>query len=150
LRGRSRDPAQRAETPARLGSVRQHEDHIGALAHLWERLQKPVYMRKFTATIGRMKFEEAGHPKDAITTVAARPEVVTAGPFDVQFVPISHSIPESSALIIDTPLGRIVHSGDFKRDANPIVGEGWDDAMLSAIAAERPGKALMCDSTNVF
>ena len=127
-----------------------HEDHIGALAHLWDRLQKPIYMRKFTATIGRMKFEEAGHPKDAITTVAARPEVVKAGPFEVQFVPVSHSIPESSALIIDTPLGRIVHSGDFKRDANPIVGEGWDDAMLSAIAAERPVKALMCDSTNVF
>ncbi len=127
-----------------------HEDHIGALAHLWERLQKPVYMRKFTATIGRMKFEEAGHPKDAITTVGARPEVVKAGPFEVQFVPVSHSIPESSALIIDTPLGRIVHSGDFKRDATPIVGEGWDDAMLSAIAAERPVKALMCDSTNVF
>jgi ribonuclease J len=127
-----------------------HEDHIGALAHLWDKLQKPVYMRKFTATIGRMKFEEAGHPKDAITVVAPRPDVVKAGPFDVQFVPVSHSIPESSALIIDTPLGRIVHSGDFKRDANPIVGEAWDDAALAAIAAERPVKALMCDSTNVF
>ncbi|MDZ7904874.1 MAG: ribonuclease J [Cypionkella sp.] len=127
-----------------------HEDHIGALAHLWDKLQKPVYMRKFTATIGRMKFEEAGHPKDAITTVAARPEVVKAGPFEVQFMPVSHSIPEASGLIIDTPLGRIVHSGDFKRDPNPGVGEAWDDAMLSAIAAERPVKALMCDSTNVF
>jgi ribonuclease J len=127
-----------------------HEDHIGALAHLWEKLQKPVYMRKFTATIGRMKFEEAGHPKDAITTVAPRPEVVKAGPFDVQFMPVSHSIPEASGLIIDTPLGRIVHSGDFKRDANPIVGEPWDDEVLAAIAAERPVKALMCDSTNVF
>ena len=127
-----------------------HEDHIGALAHLWDRLQKPVYMRKFTATIGRMKFEEMGHPKDAITTVGARPEVVKAGPFEVQFVPVSHSIPESSALIIDTPLGRIVHSGDFKRDASPVVGEAWDDEALSSIAAERPVKALMCDSTNVF
>lgn len=127
-----------------------HEDHIGALAHLWERLKKPIFMRKFTGTIGRMKFEEAGHPKDAITIVGARPEVVKAGPFEVQFVPVSHSIPEAAALIIDTPLGRIVHSGDFKRDANPIVGEAWDDAALSAFAAERPVKALMCDSTNVF
>ncbi len=127
-----------------------HEDHIGALPHLWDRLKKPVYARAFTATIGRMKFEEHGHPKDAITTVAARPEVVTAGPFKVQFVPVSHSIPESSALIIDTPAGRIFHSGDFKRDATPIVGEGWSDALMTEIAAERPVKALMCDSTNVF
>lgn len=127
-----------------------HEDHIGALAHLWPSLRKPVYARSFTATIGRLKFEEAGLPKDAITTVAPRPHVVEAGPFKVQFVPVSHSIPESAALIIDTPAGRIIHSGDFKRDATPIVGEGWDDALMQQIAAERPVKALMCDSTNVF
>ena len=127
-----------------------HEDHIGALALLWPALKKPVYTRKFTATIGRLKFDEAGLPKDAITVVEARPAVVEAGPFKVQFVPVSHSIPESSALIIDTPAGRIVHSGDFKRDANPIVGEAWDDALMEGIAAERPVKALMCDSTNVF
>ncbi len=127
-----------------------HEDHIGALALLWPALKKPVYTRKFTATIGRLKFDEAGLPKDAITVVEARPAVVEAGPFKVQFVPVSHSIPESSALIIDTPAGRIVHSGDFKRDANPIVGEAWDDALMDGIAAERPVKALMCDSTNVF
>jgi ribonuclease J len=127
-----------------------HEDHIGALPHLWDRLKKPVYARTFTATIGRLKFDEHGHPKDAITTVGARPDVVTAGPFQVQFVPVSHSIPESSALIIDTPAGRIFHSGDFKRDATPIVGEGWNDQMMTEIAAERPVKALMCDSTNVF
>jgi ribonuclease J len=127
-----------------------HEDHIGALAHLWPSLRKPIYARTFTATIGRLKFEEAGLPKDAITTVAARPHVIEAGPFKVQFVPVSHSIPESAALIIDTPAGRIIHSGDFKRDATPIVGEGWDDALMQQIAAERPVKALMCDSTNVF
>lgn len=127
-----------------------HEDHIGALAHLWPALRKPVYARKFTATIGRLKFEEYGLPKDAITTVEARPHTVEAGPFKVQFVPVAHSIPESGGLVIDTPAGRIFHSGDFKRDATPIVGEGWDDAVMEAIAAERPIKALMCDSTNVF
>ena len=127
-----------------------HEDHIGALAHLWPQLMKPVYARKFTATIGRMKFEEAGLPLDTIKTVEARPATITAGPFKVQFVPVSHSIPESAALVIDTPAGRIVHSGDFKLDPMPIVGEGWDDARMAAIAAETPIKALMCDSTNVF
>lgn len=127
-----------------------HEDHIGALGHLWPRLQKPVYARRFTATVGRLKFEENGLPAEAINIVAARPDTVEVGPFKVQFVPVSHSIPESAALLIDTPAGRIVHSGDFKLDANPVVGEPWDDATFTAIAAERPVKALMCDSTNVF
>jgi ribonuclease J len=127
-----------------------HEDHLGGLPHLWSQLKKPVYARAFTATLGRIKMEEAGLARDAIRTVKPRPEVITAGPFEVQFVPVSHSIPESAALVIDTPAGRIVHSGDFKLDRNPIVGEAWDDAAFEAIAAERPIKALMCDSTNVF
>lgn len=127
-----------------------HEDHIGALGHLWGRLKKPVYARRFTATIGRLKLEEAGLPTDAIRVVAPRPEVVEVGPFSVQFVPVSHSIPESAGLIIDTPAGRIVHTGDFKLDANPVVGDPWDDAAIAAIAAERPVKVLVCDSTNVF
>ena len=127
-----------------------HEDHIGALAHLWPQLKKPVYARRFTANIGRLKLEEAGLARDIINVVEPRPQVVTAGPFTVQFVPVSHSIPESAALVIDTPLGRIVHSGDFKLDANPGVGEGWEDARFEEIAAEVPVKALMCDSTNVF
>jgi ribonuclease J len=127
-----------------------HEDHIGALGHLWPKLQKKVYCRRFTATIGRLKFEEAGLPLDAIVVVEARPATVEVGPFKVQFVPVSHSIPESAALVIDTPAGRILHSGDFKIDHNPVVGEAWDDARFADIVKERPVKALMCDSTNVF
>ena len=127
-----------------------HEDHIGALAHLWPRLEKKVYARRFTSTIGKLKFEEAGLPKDQIVTVEARPATVEVGPFKVQFVPVSHSIPESSALVIDTPVGRIFHSADFKIDHNPVVGEAWDDARFAEIVAERPVKAMTCDSTNVF
>jgi ribonuclease J len=127
-----------------------HEDHIGALALLWPQLKKPVYARRFTAEIGRLKCAEAGLPADTITVVTSRPETITAGPFSVQFVPVSHSIPESAALVIDSPAGRVVHSGDFKIDQTPIVGEGWDDARFTEIAAEKPIKALMCDSTNVF
>ena len=127
-----------------------HEDHIGALGLLWPKLKKKVYARRFTATIGRLKLEESGLPTDALTVVEPRPAVVEAGPFKVQFVPLSHSIPESAALIIDTPAGRVVHSGDFKIDRSPVVGEPWDDAMWDAIAGEKPVKALMCDSTNVF
>lgn len=127
-----------------------HEDHIGSLPHLWPSLKKPVYARKFTATIGRLKFEEAGLPLDAIHTVEARPAATVIGPFTVQFLPLAHSIPESAALIIDTPAGRILHTGDFKRDPTPIVGEPWDDALMEAVAAEAPIHAMMCDSTNVF
>ncbi|GAB1480345.1 ribonuclease J [Paracoccaceae bacterium] len=127
-----------------------HEDHIGALAHLWPQLKKPVYARKFTAALGRLKFEEYGHPQDAIRTVGARPETVEIGPFRLQFMPVSHSIPESAMLVIDSPAGRIIHTADFKRDATPVVGEGWDEAAMQALAAEQPVKAVMCDSTNVF
>ena len=127
-----------------------HEDHIGALGLLWPKLKSKVYARRFTATIGRLKLDEMGLPLDIITTVEPRPAVIKAGPFDVQFVPVSHSIPEASALVIDTPAGRVFHSADFKIDHNPVVGEPWDDEAIKAIAAERPVKALMCDSTNVF
>lgn len=127
-----------------------HEDHIGALGHLWPLLKKPVYARKFTAALGRLKFEEKGLPQDQIITVGARPEAITIGPFTVQFMPVSHSIPESAMLVIDSPAGRVIHTADFKRDATPIVGEGWDEGAMQTLAAERPVKAVMCDSTNVF
>lgn len=127
-----------------------HEDHLGALGLLWNRLRAPVYTRRFTGALARMKMEEAGQPVDKLRTVGARPEVVEAGPFRVQFVPVSHSIPESAALIIDTPAGRIVHSGDFKLDGTPVVGEAFDPILWHEIAGETPITALMCDSTNVF
>ncbi len=126
-----------------------HEDHIGAVGHLWSRLGAPIYARAFTAHIARLKFEEHGHDEMAIHTAPAYPETVTAGPFTIAFAPVAHSIPESSALVIDTPKGRIVHTGDFKLDETPGVGEAFDPALWADIA--RPGvRALVCDSTNVF
>jgi len=128
-----------------------HEDHVGALGHLWPRLRAPVYARAFTGLIGATKMEEAGQPADTIRIVGPRPAVVEAGPFKVQFVPVSHSIPESAALIIDTPAGRVVHSGDFKLDGSPVVGEPFDPEEWHKIAREAgPILALTCDSTNVF
>ena len=127
-----------------------HEDHIGALGLLWPKLKKKVYARRFTTIVGRLKMEEAGLPIEALTTVEPWPARVTAGPFEVGFVPVSHSIPESSALVIDTPAGRLFHTADFKIDPAPVVGEAWDDALIQSIVEEQPIKALMCDSTNVF
>ena len=128
-----------------------HEDHLGALPHYWPRLKAPVHTRRFTGRLAELKFEEAGLPKDVLHVHAPRPEVIEAGPFRVQFVPVSHSIPESSSLLIDTPAGRIVHTGDFKLDGNPVVGEAFDANMWHEIAQEGAGvKVLVCDSTNVF
>ena len=126
-----------------------HEDHVGAVAHYYAQLGAPVYARAFTANIARRKMAEHGHPEKAVITVSAWPEVVEAGPFRVGFVPISHSIPESSGLVIDTDLGRVVHSGDFKMDPTPVVGEAFDPDLWQSLS--EPGvTALMCDSTNVF
>ncbi|MEQ8258327.1 MAG: ribonuclease J [Roseovarius confluentis] len=126
-----------------------HEDHVGAVAHYYDQLGAPIYARAFTANIARRKMDEHGHPEKAVQTVSPWPETTQAGPFTVGFAPISHSIPESSGLVIDTPAGRIVHSGDFKIDMDPVVGEAFDEAMWAEIA--KPGvKALVCDSTNVF
>ncbi|RNF35723.1 ribonuclease J [Paracoccus methylarcula] len=128
-----------------------HEDHLGALAHLWPRLEVPVYARKFTGTLCRLKLEEMGLPAETVKFVDPRPQVIEAGPFSVQFMPVSHSIPESAALIIDTPAGRIVHTGDFKLDETPVVGDPFEPAKWSEIASEGQGvKVLTCDSTNVF
>lgn len=126
-----------------------HEDHVGALGLLWHRLKKPVHARRFTAALAKSKMERAGQPTDAVRQEAPWPHVVHAGPFTVGFLPISHSIPESSALVIDTPAGRIVHSADFKADPTPLVGEPFDFEVLRAIG-DQGVKVLACDSTNVF
>lgn len=126
-----------------------HEDHVGAVGHYWERLGAPVYARKFTANIAARKLEEHGHPDGVLTVMGPYPETRDVGPFKVSFVPISHSIPESSGLIIDTPEGRVIHSGDFKIDKTPVVGEAFDEDLWAEIAKDGV-KALVCDSTNIF
>ena len=126
-----------------------HEDHIGAVSHLYSQLNVPVYARAFTANLARRKMEERGHDPLVVKTVGAWPEVIKLGPFSVGFAPMAHSIPESAGLVIDSPGGRVVHTGDFKLDRTPLVGEAFDPEMWAEIA--KPGiKALICDSTNVF
>ncbi|WP_298675992.1 ribonuclease J [uncultured Lentibacter sp.] len=126
-----------------------HEDHVGAIGHFFGGLDVPVYARAFTANIARRKLSEHGFGAETVTTLAPYPETVAAGPFSVSFVPVSHSIPESSSLLIESPGGRVFHTGDFKIDHNPIVGEAFDEALWEEIS--KGGiKAMVCDSTNVF
>ncbi len=126
-----------------------HEDHVGALGLLHGQLGLPVHARPFTAAIARLKLEEQGRDPDMVQEAATWPARVQAGPFSVGFLPVAHSIPESSALVIDTPAGRVVHTGDFKLDRNPVVGEPFNPDSWKKVA-QKGVLALVCDSTNVF
>ncbi len=141
--------AERADRIEGIFITHAHEDHVGAVGHLWSRLRAPVYTRAFTGHHARRKMEEQGNDPENVTIVSAWPEQTKAGPFTVGFAPISHSVPESSALIIDTPGGRIVHTGDFKVDETPLVGEPFNEGFWKDIG-DQGVHILTCDSTNVF
>ncbi|GIT92931.1 MBL fold hydrolase [Jannaschia pagri] len=126
-----------------------HEDHVGGVGHLFRKLKTPIHARRFTANLARRKLVEKGQDPNNVITAEAYPAMIDAGPFRVGFLPVSHSIPESAALVIDSPAGRIIHTGDFKIDPSPVVGEPFD-ADLWAEAAKGGVRALVCDSTNVF
>ena len=140
---------ERADRIEAIFITHAHEDHIGAVAHFYNDLGAPVYARAFTANIARRKMSEHGHPAEAVRTVNAWPEQTKAGPFTVGFLPISHSIPESAGLVIDSPSGRLIHTGDFKLDPTPLVGEAFDPELWAEVSKDGV-KALICDSTNVF
>ena len=126
-----------------------HEDHIGALAELWPRLGAPVYMTRFSAGLAEARrLSEPGAPKIPIHIVALGGRVAI-GPFDVEFIPVAHSIPESCALAIRTPAGVVVHTGDWKIDPTPPLGAPTDERRLREIGEEGV-LALVCDSTNVL
>lgn len=140
---------QRADRLDAIFITHAHEDHVGAVGHLLSRLNAPVYARPFTANIARRKMEEQGADLDQLIIANVWPEQIEAGPFKVGFLPISHSIPESSSMVIDTPEGRIIHTGDFKLDETPVVGEPFDPALWADVSKDGI-KALVCDSTNIF
>ncbi|MDO7727926.1 MAG: ribonuclease J, partial [Loktanella sp.] len=126
-----------------------HEDHVGAIGHYWQSLGAPVYARAFTANIARRKLAEHGLPDSVVTVVEPYPQVIECGPLKISYVPISHSIPESAGLVIDTPVGRLIHSGDFKIDETPVVGDPFNRPLWEEVSKDGV-KALICDSTNVF
>jgi ribonuclease J len=125
-----------------------HEDHFGALFDLWPRLKVPVYATPFTAALIEAKrlSEPGGAPEIKVITVPLKGKV-TLGPFEVEFVSVAHSIPESNSLIIRTPLGPVLHTGDWKLDPTPLIGEPTDEARLRALGDEGC-IALIGDSTN--
>jgi len=126
-----------------------HEDHIGALADLWPRLGVQVYATRFAAGLAEARrLGEPGAPKIPIKVVAPG-QRLDIGPFNVEFIAVAHSIPESCALAIRTPAGLVVHSGDWKIDATPGIGAPTDERRLRQLGEEGV-LALICDSTNVM
>jgi ribonuclease J len=126
-----------------------HEDHIGALPWLWPRLKAPLFATPFTAYLIREKLRDAGVLDQAVITEIPLNGRLTLGPFDLELVTLTHSIPEPNGVAIRTPLGTILHTGDWKIDPDPLLGAVTDSAAIQRLGDEGI-LAMVCDSTNVF
>ena len=126
-----------------------HEDHIGAVAWLWPRLKCPVYCTPFAAAVLRRKLAENGLANQVKVHVIQPGGSFDIKPFALRFITMAHSIPEAQALVIDTPAGTVLHTGDWKLDANPLIGAPTDEAALAALG-EKGVLAIVCDSTNAM
>lgn len=126
-----------------------HEDHIGALGWLWPQIKAPVYATPFTAFLVREKLRDAGLLDEVELIEAPLGSTLQLGDFEVTFVTITHSIPEPNGLAIRTPLGLVLHTGDWKIDDDPVIGERTDVDTIRRLGDEGV-LAMVCDSTNVF
>jgi ribonuclease J len=141
--------AERAADLAGLVVTHAHEDHIGAIPYLWPRLRCPVYATPFTAAVLRQKLIEAGLEREVPIIEVPMSGRFTVGPFEIELVTLTHSIPEPNAVVLRTPLGTVLHTGDWKFDAAPLVGEVADVAALRRIG-DAGVLAMICDSTNAL
>jgi ribonuclease J len=126
-----------------------HEDHVGAVAWLWPRLRAPVYATPFTAFILREKLREADLLDEVEIHEVALGGRIELGPFTLDLITLTHSIPEPNGLAIRTPLGVVLHTGDWKIDPDPLLGGLTDESALRRLGDEGV-LAMVCDSTNVF
>ncbi len=126
-----------------------HEDHIGGLGWLWPRIKAPVYATPFTAFLVREKLREKGLLDQVSITEVPLSGKIQIGPFGIDFITLTHSIPEPNGMAITTPLGTILHTGDWKLDPDPVLGRPTDAAKLQRIG-DAGVLAMVCDSTNVF
>ena len=146
------DPAFIAERRDKLLALvitHAHEDHIGAVAHLWRQLRTSVYATPFAAAVLKRKLSEAGLLNEVKIHVIAPGGSFSLPPFELQFIPVAHSIPEAQALVLRTPYGTVLHTGDWKIDPNPVVGPPTDEAAFARLGEEGV-LAMVCDSTNAM
>ena len=126
-----------------------HEDHIGAIAHLWPKLKCKIYATPFTAVLIKEKFREKHIDINKYLKIVELNGVINLGPFNIEYVTMTHSILEPNGLKIKTPAGVVLHTGDWKIDENPMVGKNMDIDKLQKIGNEGV-LAMVCDSTNIF
>ena len=126
-----------------------HEDHIGAVGHFWPYLRCPVYVTPFAAEMLETRLDESGLLGRVPVEIVEEGDLIELKPFEVEFVPINHSIPEPSSLLIRTPYGAVFHTGDWRFDDDPVIGKPADYAALKELKSENV-LAMVSDSTNVF
>ena len=126
-----------------------HEDHIGSIVHIWPKLKCKIYATPFTAVLIQEKFKEKKIDITNYLKIVELNSQIKLGPFEIDFVTLTHSILEPSGLSITTPAGVILHTGDWKVDPNPLIGNKVDERKLKDIG-EKGVIAMICDSTNVF
>ncbi len=146
------DPAfivERREDLAALVLTHAHEDHLGAVPYLWSQLQCPVYATPFTAAVLRRKLRESGLGDQVPIHVVPMSGKFDAGPFELELITLTHSIPEPNAVVVRTRLGAVLHTGDWKFDPEPLVGPASDEAALRRLGEEGV-LAMIGDSTNAL
>jgi ribonuclease J len=146
------DPAfivERKDKLLGIVATHAHEDHIGAIPYLWPQLQCPIWATPFTASLLRMKLEEAGLAGRATINIVPMSGRFQIGPFDLELVTLTHSIPEPNAVAIRTPVGTVLHTGDWKLDPDPLIGDVTDEDALIRIGDEGV-LAMVGDSTNAL
>jgi ribonuclease J len=141
--------AERRDTLIGLVVTHAHEDHIGAIPYLWPRLKCPVYATPFTAAVLRAKLVEAKLEREVPIIEVPIAGKFTLGPFELELITLTHSIPEPNAVVVRTPLGVVLHTGDWKLDPEPLIGPGYDMAALERLGDEGV-LAMACDSTNAL
>jgi ribonuclease J len=146
------DPAWLAERRGQLKGLvitHAHEDHLGAVAALWPLLRCPIWAGPFVSAVLRRKLGEAGLLHDVTLHTLPLGARFRVGAFDCEFLRVTHSVPEAQALVLRTPHGTVLHTGDWKLDANPLIGEPTDEAAFAKLGEEGV-LALVCDSTNAM
>lgn len=142
--------AKRKEGLVGLVITHGHEDHLGAVSYLWPLLRCPVFATPFAAALLRRKVEEGAEGiEDMVITEVPLSGTIDLDPFHIELITLTHSIPEPNALVVHTPHGSIMHTGDWKLDPDPLISEPTDEAALEKIGDDGV-LAMVCDSTNVF
>ena len=141
--------AERRDKLLGLVITHAHEDHIGAVAHLWRQLRCPVYATPFAVAVLRRKLTEAGLQNEVKLHTIPVGGSFELGAFKLEFMPVTHSLPEAQALVLRTPFGIILHTGDWKLDPDPVIGKPIDQEAFARLGREGV-LAMVCDSTNAL